>query len=122
MANGEVTQIRFDYAFGLVIQAGEYDVSIRISTVFTVSAGTGAAMYEPEEAASLGPLLDLHKVEVRSGEVRKDGRLRLSFADGRELTVEPHDQYEAFSVTGTARADQPRFDLVATPGGGLAAF
>ncbi|HVL99827.1 MAG TPA: DUF6188 family protein [Egibacteraceae bacterium] len=81
VAGGEVTQVRIDYAFGLIIQSGEFDVRVRVSTPFSVDGGHGAGTYDSENTPSLGPLLTFHKVAVEGGEVRKDGRLALTFRD-----------------------------------------
>jgi integrase len=52
-------------------------------------------------SATLGPLLRLHQAVVRGAEARKDGRLRLVFGDATTITVEPDQQYEAFTVSGS---------------------
>ncbi|TDB77560.1 DUF6188 family protein [Micromonospora sp. KC723] len=61
-------------------------------------------------------LLDLHRAKVTVAEIRKDGRLTLTFADEAVLAVAPDRQYEAFTVTGTPPVSR-EFRLVAVPGG-----
>jgi hypothetical protein len=52
----------------------------------------------------------------------KDGHLLFRFDGGRIIRVEPHEQYEAWQVNGHFPPIERRFDLIARPGGGLAAF
>lgn len=120
VGEGVVTQLRIDFAFSLTI---EQWIHIRIETPFVLERDGLAATYDPEQWSTLGPLLQLHQAVVREAEVRKDGWLRLRFADGATLTVEPDERFEAFSVSGALRPSPPKsFSLIALPGGGLARF
>ncbi|MDQ3645259.1 MAG: DUF6188 family protein [Actinomycetota bacterium] len=113
---GVVTQLQIDFAFGFTLEQRLY---FRVETPFAFGAEGDATEYEPEDSATLCPLLDLHQARVVAGDVFKDGRLVVRFAGGKTLFVPPHDQYEAFQVTGS-RMENTKFHLIALPGGGLA--
>jgi Family of unknown function (DUF6188) len=49
------------------------------------------------------PLLGLHQAVVTAAQIRKDGRLTMTFADDAVLDVGPDERYEAFQVTGSLR-------------------
>lgn len=116
VAGGEVTQVRVDFAFGLMIEAW---LSIRIEGRFSLERGGMVHEYDPADTASLGPLVVLHKSVVSEALARKDGRLTIRFADGTILIVPPGDQYEAFVIDGALPPIQRKFTLVSLPGGGL---
>lgn len=123
VAGGEVTQVQIDFAFGLVIQT--YDdrhasVHVRISTPLQYENGDATTTIDPEHTAHLAPLITLHKATVDKGFVVKDGHLVLRFADGRAIFVAPHDQYEAWHVTGHLPPIERKFELIAVPSGGIA--
>lgn len=113
---GEVTQVRVDYAFSLVIETW---LSLRIEGRFTLERGGQVEEYDPSDTASLGPLVVLHKAVVSEALARKDGRLSVRFADGSILTVPPDDHYEAFVIDGALPPIERKFTLVSLPGGGL---
>jgi hypothetical protein len=46
----------------------------------------------------------------------------MTFADGRQLVVPPHEHYEAFTVTGSLPPARRGFGFTAVPGSGLARF
>ena len=111
---GEVDQLRIDYAFTVVISAL---LEIRIETEFTLTRDGVVTRFEPEDTASLASLLCLHKAVVQSATVSKAGVVRVEFADGRVLTVEPHDQYESCAVHVRRPRGGKWFDLFVPPGG-----
>jgi hypothetical protein len=113
---GVVTQLQIDFAFGLTVDAG---LHFRIEGPFTVEHQGDPASYEPERVGAVGPLSDLHQAVMTEAAVLLDGGLRLSFADGRTLTVPPNAEFEAFSVTGPGPSSDT-FRFVSLPGGGLA--
>lgn len=109
-----VTQLRFDFAFTLAFDA---DIQIRIETGFTVaSPGGELETFDPEaDLARMGSLLTLHQAEVRTAGTDEIGNLRLDFSDGRALQCRPHQQYEAWNLSG-----KDGLLYVCLPGGGLA--
>ncbi len=115
VGEGVVTQLQIDFAFGFTVGW----LHFRIETPFAFGAEGAAAEYEPEASAALCPLLALHQARIVAGEVFKDGRLAIRFADGRTLSVQPNPQYEAFSITGSRTGEQ-EVRLISLPGGGLA--
>jgi hypothetical protein len=116
LAVGVVTQLQIDFAFGLNVDAG---LQFRIEGPFTVERQGDVAHYDPQRVGAVGPLTDLHQAVMTEAAVLLDGGLRLSFADGRTLTVPPSEEFEAFSVTGPG-AGSDAFRFVSLPGGGLA--
>jgi Family of unknown function (DUF6188) len=119
VGDGTVTELRIDYAFTLVLEAW---IVIRIETPFSYGPAGNVRQFEPSDSPGLAPLLGLHQATVTSAEIRKDGRLTLTFADGSELIVPPDERYEAFSVTGSLPPVRRGFSFTAVPGGGLARF
>ena len=98
IAGGQVTQVRIDFAFGIVIET--YDdrrasTSVRINTALQFEADGTTRTIDPEQTADLAPLITLHKTTVAEGYVVKDGHLVLHFVDGRSINVAPHERYEA---------------------------
>jgi len=116
---GEVDQLRIDFAFTLVISTL---LEIRIETAFSVTSAGVEVVFDPEDARSLGPLLDLHEVGVLAATVSKAGTVRVEFQDGRSLRVQPDDDHEACSVQLRAPGGGRRFEFIVLPGGGLAEF
>jgi hypothetical protein len=116
VGEGVVTQLQIDFAFGFTI---EQWLRFRIGEPFIVRSASGEIECDPENPASVAPLLDLHQAVVTEAAVYKDGSLSVTFADGRLLRVPPGDHYEAFEVTGSWAGGDP-FRLISLPGGGLA--
>ncbi len=125
VAGGEVTQVRIDYAFGLIIET--YDerrasTSIRIGSPFEYVQDGVTLRVDPEQTEQLAPLLTLHKAGVNEGFAIKDGNLVLRFDGGREIRVAPNEQYEAWEASGHLAPIERKFSLVAVPSGGVALF
>ncbi len=125
VAGGEVTQVRIDYAFGLVIET--YDdrhasTSVRISTRFDFERDGVVVSIDPEQTADLAPLIMLHKAIVDEGYAVKDGHLVLRFVNAGEIRVAPHEQYEAWHVDGHLPPIERKFSVIAVPSGGVALF
>lgn len=121
VGDGRVTQLQFDHALTLVVESW---IVFRIEAAFSYGPDGAATQFEPSDTVSMAPLLSLHQATVTSAQIRKDGRLTLSFADGGRLTVLPDERYEAFTVSGSLPPVVTRrgFTFVARPGGGLSRF
>jgi hypothetical protein len=117
VGDGTVTQLRIDFALTLVIESW---IEIRIETEFSYGAPGAERRIDPALSTALAPLLDRHQAQITAAEIRKSGRLTLTFADDVVLVVEPDDQYEAFTVTSAPSSGVRGFRFVATPGRGLA--
>lgn len=113
-----VTQIRIDQALTLLVDW----IEIRIESPFSYGAPDSARQFDPADTPGLAPLLGLYLATLMSGEIRKDGRLTIVFADGSVLVVLPDERYEAFTVAGSLPPIHRGFHFVAIPGGGLARF
>ncbi|MEU8112811.1 DUF6188 family protein [Micromonospora sp. NPDC048947] len=117
VGDGVVTQLRIDFAFTLIVESW---IEIRIETEFSYGTPGAESRFDPSTSTGLAPLLDRHQAQMTAAEIRKDGRLTLTFADDAVLVVEPDDQYEAFTVTSMPPPGFRGFRFVAVPGGGLA--
>ena len=113
-----VTQVRVDFAFGLILGGG--------GTVTIISAATlgwARVAARPEKVAlepgrqDVAAGLVLFGAEVTSAVAFKSGALRLVFGDGHMLTVEPDPDYEAWTATGP-----DGMLVVSLPGGELAVW
>jgi hypothetical protein len=113
-----ITQLQLDHAFGFTIEAW---LHVRIDEPILVEGAAGRIACDPGDPESITPLLDLHQAVVTEAAAKTDGSLTVVLADGRTLRVAPGDHYEAFAIHGQ-RPGGDRFDLVSSPGGGLASW
>ena len=92
-------QLCFDYALTFLFEDG---LGVRIEQAFVLHrAGDKDLLMDPEsDHESLAPVLRLRRATVTSGLVFDDGRLELTFAEGRRLSVPPSKQYEAWQLNG----------------------
>jgi hypothetical protein len=93
-----VTQERVDFALSLRTDAG-YEV--RIETDFSMHTpngdfefSLGATSLEPDKFPSL---LDQ---TITASKAEESGALVLAFGNGTSLRVEPHEEYEAWTIAG----------------------
>ena len=87
-----VNFIRIDYQ--ALLHFGEIEVVIE--TPFTLVTVTGATYeLDPELRSSLGPFLALYPNTLMKATMSRRGDLHLIFQDGAQLSVPPHDEYEA---------------------------
>jgi hypothetical protein len=108
-----------DYAFSLEAsrEDGIVIIILRIEYPFTVSERGMRYVLDPNEPAKLGPATALVRGSVRTARASADGRLSIVFDDGRELTVEPRDDFEAWVLSGDNGVK-----AVCLPGGGVATW
>lgn len=110
-----VTQLRFDYAFSILLEDG---VLIRIGGSFILITGSGQHALDPgSNPEKMAPALALARSTVVQGSAFEDGRLELSFSTGELLLVPVSEQYEAWEAAGSKG-----MLVVSSPGGGLAVF
>jgi hypothetical protein len=103
-----------DYAFSLEAAHEDGIVVLRIECPFTISERGEQYVLDPEEPAILGPAAALVRTSARTARAAAEGRLSIVFDDGRELTVEASDRFEAWELSG------PKGMIaVCLPGGGL---
>ncbi|WP_203694382.1 DUF6188 family protein [Catellatospora coxensis] len=113
-----VTQIQIDFAFGLNL---DDQGAVRISNTATlgwvnIAAHPDKVVLEPERQ-DVAAGLQLFNTQVTSAVAFKSGALRIVFANGRKLTVDPDSDYEAWTATGPNR-----MLIVSLPGGDLAVW
>ena len=106
-----------DHAFSLEASREHDIVVLRIECPFTVSKTGMQYVLEPNEPANLGPATALVHASVRTARASAEGRLSIVFDDGRELTVEPSDDFEAWELTGPNGVK-----AVCRPGGGVSTW
>lgn len=110
-----VTQLRFDYAFSILLEDG---VLIRIGGSFVLITPSGQHALDPEsDPEEMAPVLALARSTVVQGSAFEDGSLELSFSTGELLLVPVSEQYEAWEAAGSKG-----MLVVSSPGGGLAIF
>jgi hypothetical protein len=120
---GEVTQVRIDYAFGLVIET--YDdrrasTHVRISSAFDFETAGRTLRIDPERTAEMAPLLSLHKAIVEEAFAIKDGHLVIGLGSAGVIRVAPDDKYEAWAVSGHMPPIERKFNVIGLPSGGVA--
>ena len=101
----EVDQVRIDYAYGLEFtQTPERAIDdpwrLRVNTPMTVRLPDGRTFeVDPEgPAEDLGPALVARNQLLVRGDVWKNGRIELEFADGTTIEVPPNRHYEAWHL------------------------
>lgn len=118
---GEVTQLRIDFAVTLVVTAEPEDKGflVRIGGECTLTApdDTTTNLTPEGDPSDLAPVLRLARLGVRRTEAFNDGHLEMEFSDGTRLDVPADDDYEAW----TATADNG-VRIVSMPGGELAVW
>jgi Family of unknown function (DUF6188) len=124
VVGGTVIQVRIDFAFGLVIDGPEGDVSceVRISSPFRYESSGTSGTVDPAQTERLAPLLVLHNATVVAASATESGRLELRFERDRAISVRPDPNYEAWQLSVTNRTTRRTTGLVSLPGSGTAAF
>jgi hypothetical protein len=113
--DGTVTQLRFDFAFTLVIDQG---LDIRIESPFIFrEPNASQTLLAPEHNGTLGSLLRLHQAKVVRADALRVGQLEIDFEDGSAIVVEPDGNFENFNVR-TPDGEM----LIGLPSGGIARF
>ena len=111
-----VTQCGVDYGFTLVIMDGNDSLEVRIEQRFELALPSGTVRFDPAgDPTMIGPALAVLHAAVNEVIAFENGRLVVSFADGRELCVPPNEDYEPWTLVGP---DGLR--IVSMPGGELA--
>jgi hypothetical protein len=110
-----ITQLRFDFAFGMEFSDESGPFSIKINTMFTLISPIGTTECDPEKIDTCGPVLRLFNAHVSSAKAFKSGRLEITFSDGVILEVDSNPQFEAWEAVG-----HNGMRIVAVPGGDLA--
>jgi hypothetical protein len=110
----QVTQLRFDYAFGIELHDDSPGTSVRINVPFTLNNGIDSVSYDPEHGFECGPLLALLHKHVVSATAIEKGCLEIVFTDRLVVSVNPHPQFEAWEMVSS---DGTR--VISVPGGDL---
>ena len=113
-----ITQLVLDpSAIRLHTWALDGAAEIRFAAPFNFSLPTGTSFtLDPEQPATLAPVLDLLNRPLATIVVRRAGGLEITFADGTRLRAEPHPRFEAWEITGSGSLQE--LSYLAQPGGG----
>lgn len=115
VSGGVLTAADADYAIVLKFSNG-WEIRIESPFALRPPAGEAVADLDPESPKSILPLQVLIGQAVTEAESSETvGRLVLCFDDRTVLTIEPDQEYEAWTSTGPSGEK-----LVCLPGGGLA--
>mgnify|MGYP003576712334 FL=1 len=96
----DITRCVVDHAFSLEALQGDGPVALRIEGPFSLKDGQSNHAMDPSVPAQLGPAVALVRGSVKRARVSAEGRLSIYFKDGREVTVEPSDDFEAWELSG----------------------
>ena len=91
----EVTQIRVDFAFTLII---DQLITLRIESDFAYFDGERVIHVDPEVTIEQEQLLSLHNIVVQRLNLTRKGKLTIEFADRRSISIGPNPSYESFSL------------------------
>ena len=106
-----------DHAFALEAFRDGDVVSLRIEGPFIITQNGAECVLDPNAPANLGTAIALVRGLVKRARASAEGRLHLEFDDGREVTVEPNDDFEAWDLTGPKDAK-----AVCRAGGGVSTW
>jgi hypothetical protein len=95
----EITRCVVDHAFSLEAAHADGMVTVRIEGPLSLKDGRSEHAIDPSVPTELGPALGLVRGSIERARVSPEGRLSLVFQDGREVTVEPSDDFEAWELT-----------------------
>lgn len=115
----QVIQVRISYQLTLLLDSGA-TVDIEQEALLTRGSAHGphsTPVSLVPERQDVAAALDLFGVKILSSVAFKSGHLRLVFDSGHHLSVAPHPQFEAWSVTGPGT-----LCVVCQPAGGLAVW
>jgi hypothetical protein len=102
-----VWRTSFDYQVRLTLGALHPDEGYRVDAELVVEVpflvrDTASTWHEldPGIGSALAPVLDLFQTTITAVHIGDTGALTLAFDSGAELIVTPHQQFEAWSLTG----------------------
>ena len=96
----EINRCIIDYAFSLEFQEGRQTAVLRIEGDFTIDDHGHTYRLNPSVLTELGPAVALFGQVVRFARASVEGKLELTFINGRILSVDPDACYEAWEMTG----------------------
>jgi hypothetical protein len=117
MADAVVSRCSFDWAVSWLIATGGGEVEIRVEQPFLFGVSEMVRLVPDGPPPQLAPVLTTLRDSVVRVEAFADGRLEVEFGSGAVATVEPSDEFEAWSLAGPGGAK-----LVSKPGGGVTAW
>jgi hypothetical protein len=106
-----------DHAFSLEVFRDSDVVTLRIEGPFTIAENGMQHILDPNEPANLGRAIALVRAVVRRARASAEGRLYIVFDDGREVIVEPSEDFEAWELIGPKNAK-----AVCSAGGGVSTW
>jgi hypothetical protein len=106
-----------DHAFSLEAFRDNDVVTLRIEGPFIVTENGVKHALDPNEPANLGPAIALVRAVVKRSRASAEGRLVVVFDDGREVTIEASEDFEAWEVIGPQGAK-----VVCSAGGGVSTW
>jgi len=114
LVGARLEEIRVGYSVRLEFgDAG----GVLIQTRFTCTIGGVSTEVDPEtDLSGAGPLLGAIHTSVVAAFADEHGALHLKFGSEIQVTVEPHQKYEAWEFSSTT------LKIVSVPGGDLAVF
>jgi hypothetical protein len=107
-----VSRCIVDHAFALEFHEGAQSAVVRIEGTFAILDQGRVHRLTPAALKELGPAVGLFGQVVRSATASARGELEIAFEDGRVLSVQPDDRYEAWEIYGPGG-----MRAVCTPGG-----
>jgi len=119
LIDGRVARIQIDFRLGIDLSDSEVkDVAtLYIETEFSVKNDDSIVQINPENTATLSPILKFFNKEVEQIRIAKTGQLVLYFRDGQSIEVPPNKRYEAWQL-----GVPPNILLVCSPGGSISVF
>lgn len=88
-----------DHALAFEFFGKEGTTILRIEGAFGLTDHGVTLPLDPALPKDLGPAIGLFRSLVTSARVAQDGRLCIAFDGGREISVQPSDEYEAWELS-----------------------
>ena len=106
-----------DHALSLEAFHGDGVITLTIEGPFTILQNGERRAQDPTSPADLGPAIGLVRGLIRKARASTNGRLAVAFEDGRNINVEPNEDFESWqlSAPGGVRA-------VCRAGGGVSTW
>jgi hypothetical protein len=89
-----------DHAFSLEAFRADGVVALRIEGPFTLKGKQLSRVMDPGVPTELGLAIALVRGTVKRARASSGGRLSIIFEDGRDVTVEPSEDFEAWELSG----------------------
>ena len=117
IAGGRIERCIVDYGISYEVETSDGTATLRIEGEFHLESHNEQYSLSPETPLCLGPALALLHSSIQTASAQSDGKLVLRLEDGRSLSINADEEYEAWQLKGPNK-----LMLVCMPGGNIAVW